>query len=204
MGSSAKDQGSQHGSASETVARITILSRCTAGSSRNPADSMVWAVFRSSRACALEGQRLARSSLRFSVLPNEVAHWSLTALRPRLDKIGARIVRHGRYVFFQLAEIASSLRSCAGLVGCEDRLCRRRDRRNELVATVQGRRAMRRGLPAPAEPAAQAHGSVSGHSRCLGIAGLGVFSSKLRERLNDRMDHGRWRGNLPHYLITTW
>ena len=36
----------------------------------------------------------------------EVEHWSLTTLREKLVKIGARIVRHGRYVVFQLAEVA--------------------------------------------------------------------------------------------------
>ncbi len=35
-----------------------------------------------------------------------MAHWSLTTLREKLVKIGARIVRHGRYVIFQLAEVA--------------------------------------------------------------------------------------------------
>jgi hypothetical protein len=35
-----------------------------------------------------------------------VEHWSLTTLREKLVKIGARIVRHGRYVVFQLAEVA--------------------------------------------------------------------------------------------------
>ena len=39
-------------------------------------------------------------------LPREVEHWSLTTLREKLVKIGARIVRHGRYVVFQLAEVA--------------------------------------------------------------------------------------------------
>jgi hypothetical protein len=43
------------------------------------------------------------------------AHWpcrrgssigSLTTLREKLVKVGARIVRHGRYVVFQLAEVA--------------------------------------------------------------------------------------------------
>jgi Transposase DDE domain group 1 len=33
-------------------------------------------------------------------------HWSLTTLREKLVKIGARIVRHGRYIVFQLAEVA--------------------------------------------------------------------------------------------------
>jgi Transposase DDE domain group 1 len=31
---------------------------------------------------------------------------SLTTLREKLVKIGARIVRHGRYIVFQLAEVA--------------------------------------------------------------------------------------------------
>ena len=39
-------------------------------------------------------------------LPQEVEQWSLTTLREKLVKIGARIVRHGRYVVFQLAEVA--------------------------------------------------------------------------------------------------
>ena len=32
--------------------------------------------------------------------------WSLTTLRKKLVKIGARTVRQGRYVAFQLAEVA--------------------------------------------------------------------------------------------------
>jgi Transposase DDE domain group 1 len=44
--------------------------------------------------------------LRTLALPEEVDHWSLTTLREKLVKIGARIVRHGRYVVFQLAEVA--------------------------------------------------------------------------------------------------
>ena len=44
--------------------------------------------------------------LRTLALPEEVAQWSLTTLREKLVKIGARIVRHGRYAIFQLAEVA--------------------------------------------------------------------------------------------------
>ena len=44
--------------------------------------------------------------LRTLALPKEVEQWSLTTLREKLVKIGARIVRHGRYVVFQLAEVA--------------------------------------------------------------------------------------------------
>ncbi len=35
-------------------------------------------------------------------------HWSLTTLREKLVKIGAKVVGHGRYVTFQLAEAAVS------------------------------------------------------------------------------------------------
>ncbi len=38
--------------------------------------------------------------------PQEVEHWSLTTLRETLAKIGAKVVRHGRYITFQLAEVA--------------------------------------------------------------------------------------------------
>jgi Transposase DDE domain group 1 len=44
--------------------------------------------------------------LRTLALPADVAQWSLTTLREKLIKVGARIVRHGRYVVFQLAEVA--------------------------------------------------------------------------------------------------
>ena len=33
-------------------------------------------------------------------------HWSLTTLREKLVKIGAKVISHGRYVTFQLAEVA--------------------------------------------------------------------------------------------------
>ena len=33
-------------------------------------------------------------------------HWSLATLREKLIKIGAKVVRHARYVTFQLAEVA--------------------------------------------------------------------------------------------------
>jgi hypothetical protein len=39
-------------------------------------------------------------------LPRDVKHWSLTTLREKLVKIGAKIVRHTRYVTFQMAEVA--------------------------------------------------------------------------------------------------
>jgi Transposase DDE domain group 1 len=44
--------------------------------------------------------------MRTLALPEEVEPWSLTTLREKLVEIGARVVRHGRYVAFQLAEVA--------------------------------------------------------------------------------------------------
>ncbi len=41
-------------------------------------------------------------------LPQNFEHWSLTTLREKLVKIGAKVVPHGRYVTFQLAEVAVS------------------------------------------------------------------------------------------------
>ena len=44
--------------------------------------------------------------MRTLALPEAVEQWSLTSLKEKLIKIGARIVTHGRYVTFQLAEVA--------------------------------------------------------------------------------------------------
>ncbi len=43
--------------------------------------------------------------LRTLALPDEVKQWSMTTLRDGLVKIGARIVRHGRSIAFQMAEV---------------------------------------------------------------------------------------------------
>ncbi len=43
--------------------------------------------------------------LRRLTLPKSVQHWSLTTLREKLIKIGAKVVRHSKYVPFQLAEV---------------------------------------------------------------------------------------------------
>ncbi len=48
--------------------------------------------------------------LRRLALPRSVKHWSLTTLREKLIKIGAKVVTHARYVTFQMAEVAISQR----------------------------------------------------------------------------------------------
>ena len=44
--------------------------------------------------------------LRQAVLPRSVRHWTLTTLREKLIKIGAKVVTHARRVIFQMAEVA--------------------------------------------------------------------------------------------------
>ncbi len=44
--------------------------------------------------------------LRRLALPRSVKHWSLTTLREKLIKIGAKVVAHSRYVIFRMAEVA--------------------------------------------------------------------------------------------------
>ena len=40
------------------------------------------------------------------VLTRSVRHWSLTTLREKLVKIGAKVVAHSRQVIFQMEEVA--------------------------------------------------------------------------------------------------
>ena len=44
--------------------------------------------------------------MRTLAMPQATESWSLTSLREKLIKIGAKVVSHGRYVTFQLAEVA--------------------------------------------------------------------------------------------------
>ncbi len=44
--------------------------------------------------------------MRMLAMPKAAAPWSLTSLREKLIKIGAKVVSHGGYVTFQLAEVA--------------------------------------------------------------------------------------------------
>ena len=40
------------------------------------------------------------------VLPDEVEQWSLTTLREKVVKIGAKVIAPARYTVFQMAEVA--------------------------------------------------------------------------------------------------
>jgi len=46
--------------------------------------------------------------LRRLALPNKIRDWSLRMLQVKLIKIGAKVVKHSRYVIFQMAEVIVS------------------------------------------------------------------------------------------------
>ena len=54
--------------------------------------------------------------LRRLALPRSVRHWSLTTLREKLIKIGAKVVRHAKYVTFQMAETVVPRRLFAAIL----------------------------------------------------------------------------------------
>src|SRR6478672_1214426 len=49
---------------------------------------------------------LLQQALRTLATPEPIKDWSLTSLKEKLIKIGAKVVSHGRYVAFQMAEVA--------------------------------------------------------------------------------------------------
>ena len=60
--------------------------------------------------------------LRRLALPREIEHWSLTTLREKLVKIGAKVTRHSKYVTFQLAEVAVTRNLFAAILNRIERL----------------------------------------------------------------------------------
>jgi hypothetical protein len=54
--------------------------------------------------------------MRTLALPKAEQPWSLTSLREKLIHIGAKVVRHGRYVTFQMAEVAVSRQMFADIL----------------------------------------------------------------------------------------
>jgi hypothetical protein len=44
--------------------------------------------------------------LRTLVTPEPIRDWSMTSLKEKLIKIGAKVVSHGRYIASQMAEVA--------------------------------------------------------------------------------------------------
>ena len=78
------------------------------GQRRDPVDAAVM------RSCAANAVRLQLHALAYNVgnflrtlaTPEPIKDWSLTSLKEKLIKIGAKVVSHGRYVAFQMAEVA--------------------------------------------------------------------------------------------------
>jgi hypothetical protein len=60
--------------------------------------------------------------MRTLAIPKTAERWSLTSLREKLVKIGAKVVSHGRYVTFQLAEVAVSRQMFAEILSLIARL----------------------------------------------------------------------------------
>jgi Transposase DDE domain group 1 len=60
--------------------------------------------------------------MRTLAIPKTAEPWSLTSLREKLIKIGAKVVSHGRYVTFQMAEVAVSRQMFAEILSLIARL----------------------------------------------------------------------------------
>ena len=84
----------------------------------------------SCRAFAANAVRLQLHALAFNLgnfmhtlaMPRTTEPWSLTSLRDKLIKIGTKVVSHGRYVTFQLAEVAVSRQMFADILSLIARL----------------------------------------------------------------------------------
>ena len=59
-----------------------------------------------------------------TALPRSVRHWTMTTLREKVIKIGAKVVCHARYVIFQMAEVAVSRELFAAILGRIQQLMR--------------------------------------------------------------------------------
>jgi hypothetical protein len=60
--------------------------------------------------------------MRTLAMPKTAELWSLTSLREKLIKIGAKVVSHSRYVTFQLAEVSVSRQMFANILSLITRL----------------------------------------------------------------------------------
>ena len=60
--------------------------------------------------------------MRTLAMPKTAQPCSLTSLKEKLIKIGAKVVSHGRYVAFQMAEVAVPRQMFAGILSLIARL----------------------------------------------------------------------------------
>ena len=86
-----------------------MLSRNLSVMSRGPNTPPMLCRTFAANAVRLQLQALAYNLgnfLRTLATPEPIKGWSLTSLKDKLIKIGAKVVSHGRYVLFQTAEVA--------------------------------------------------------------------------------------------------
>jgi Transposase DDE domain group 1 len=80
--------------------------------------------------------------MRTLAMPKAVEPWSLTSLREKLIKIGAKVVSHGRSVTFKMAEVAvpgiCSGKSCRSSPGCGRRRHQHEGLRDRKAQTTMG------------------------------------------------------------------
>src|SRR5215469_646318 len=104
--------------------------------------------------------------MRTLAMPKPAELWSLTSLREKLIKIGAKVVSHGRYVTFQMAEAAVSRQMFAEILSLIARL-----RAPPAPALGQGSksgRSTRGGMPqcGQSTPFSATAQSIGGLGRC--------------------------------------
>jgi hypothetical protein len=109
--------------------------------------------------------------MRTLAMPKAAEPWSLTSLREKLIKIGAKVVSHGRYITFQMAEVAVSRQTFANslslIAGCGHRP-RQHDREMGPDAT-DGRR-QRCALIKASRPVPAPRGRASHHFGCQRVS----------------------------------
>ena len=73
-----------------------------------------------------DGDKGHENERNYLCLPNlitgKIKHWSLRSLLVKLIKIGAKVVRHSRYVMFQMAEVSINKRLFAEILARIERL----------------------------------------------------------------------------------
>ena len=105
--------------------------------------------------------------LRTLATPEPIENWSLTSLKEKLIKIGGKVVNHGRYIAFQMAEVAVPRKLFAEIL--------------QPIPHVPGR----------GRPAGRAGGSAR-----RGLAGRGGASDEpSRPRRLSPQRHGERRGS---------
>src|SRR4051794_40651757 len=85
--------------------------------------------------------------MRTLAMPKTVERWSLTSLREKLIKIGAKVVSNGRYVAFQLAVVAAPHRRFAEILSLIARLRAPRAPGRSASRTVRHEAAMEEVCP---------------------------------------------------------